>query len=108
MRKIFRGQALGLVGLTLFTQSALADAGNGPYYGHMMGGGWFMGPFMMLIGLAVVVVAVVLVARMLGMGGGATSGRAAPSSALQILEERIARGEIDNQEFEDRKKILSG
>lgn len=29
------------------------------------------------------------------------------SAALQILEERFARGEIDRDEFEDRRRTLS-
>jgi putative membrane protein len=31
----------------------------------------------------------------------------AKSSALAILEERFARGEIDREEFEERRKVLS-
>ena len=79
-------------------------AGEGaPGYGHMMGGGWILGPVMMILFIAVIVAVVVLVVRWLGGTGGA-GGR--PKAALDILEERFARGEIDKDEFEARRQAL--
>jgi uncharacterized membrane protein len=34
--------------------------------------------------------------------------RGGDTSALDILDERFARGEIDIQEYEDRKRVLTG
>jgi putative membrane protein len=33
---------------------------------------------------------------------------AAPDRALELLRERFARGEIDEQEFEARRRVLKG
>jgi len=78
--------------------------GEGAYgYGHMMGGGWILGPVMMILFIAVIVAVVVLVLRWFGGTGGA-GGR--PKAALDILEERFARGEIDKDEFEARRQAL--
>jgi putative membrane protein len=84
---------------------AWADgAGEGVHgYGHMMGGGWILGPVMMILFIAVIVAVVVLVVRWLG-GTGGTGGQ--PKAALDILEERFARGEIDKDEFEARRQAL--
>ena len=98
-------------GLSMVGLGALADApGTGGYAHHgMWGGGWggmFFGFFMMLLVIAAIAAAVVLVARFLG---GAGPGGAAPSgkTPLDILEERFARGEIDTQEFEERRRALA-
>ena len=105
------GLALGL--------PAIAQAQQGmPYYGYgpgMMweeGGGWFhmlFGFLMMILFLGVIVVLVVLGVRWLG--GCRTfavppSASAGPRSALDILKERLAKGEIDVAEFEERKRAL--
>jgi putative membrane protein len=85
------------------------------YYGpHMMwcgGGGYGMifGPLFMIMGLAAVIALVVLLAR---RAGGPLNGPYAtlptPRTALDILKERFARGEIDKDEYEERRRILGG
>jgi putative membrane protein len=47
---------------------------------------------------------VVLVVRWLGGTSGGSGNR--PKAALDILEERFARGEIDKDEFEARRQAL--
>jgi putative membrane protein len=76
--------------------------GPGEWYGMM-----FLGPLMMILFLAAIVVLVVLGVRWLGgsrLGG--TPGPS-PNKALDILKERFARGEIDKDEFELRRRALS-
>ena len=78
------------------------------YYGpHMWGGGygWFMGPIMWLLFIAIAVVVVVLLLRWLGVSGGPAAS-APGKTSLDILKERFAKGEIDKKEFEERRKVL--
>ncbi len=89
---------------------AWADvAGEGTYgHGHMWGGGWahwIFGPIMMVLFVAAIVAVVVLIVRWFG-GGGVVGAGARPKAALDILEERFARGEIDKDEFEARRQAL--
>lgn len=82
------------------------------------GGGYgWVSVILVLVFLAFVVVGVVLLVR--GLGGSSRStppvGREEPapeqprrSAALDVLEERYARGEIDKEEFLQRKKDLTG
>lgn len=78
--------------------------GPGPW--HMMWGGWGWGfgwifPVLMLL---LIGVCVFMMARMWsGHDHGASS-----SSALRILSERFARGEISKEEFEEKRTILAG
>lgn len=85
-----------------------------PYWGPgmMSGGGWFhmlFGWLMMLLFLAAVVVLVVMAVRWLGSSE-QSPFRTPPSQgskrALDILKERLARGEIDVVEFEERRRAL--
>ena len=91
---------------------ALAQQQQRSGYGyHMWDSGWhglFFGPIMMIAFIAVAVVVVILLVRWLG---GVTHGHPQQvqhneKSPLDILKERYAKGEIDKEEFEERRRIL--
>jgi putative membrane protein len=74
----------------------------------MMGGGFGFGGLGMILLWVVIIGAVVLLARALagaqwGGGGGQTRGS---GSARQVLDERFARGEIDRDEYEEKRRLL--
>ena len=84
--------------------------GYGP--GGMMGGyGWGGGSGFGMIGMllwwVLIVLGIVLIAKWL-LSGGPGGGRAAGDRALEILKERYARGDIDKDEFEQKKRDLRG
>lgn len=73
-------------------------------FGWMGGGGIGMGLFWILV----IVVVVLLVRSIWGGRDSAAGGDATPRrSALDILRERYARGEIDREEFEQKRRDLS-
>lgn len=103
---------LGALLATMLPVQVLADA-EGRYYGHgmMWDGGWAMmlfGPLMMIVIIGAIVVLVVLAIRWLGVGGHFPSGHGGMASRtpLDILKERLAKGEIDIAEFEERRRAL--
>lgn len=70
----------------------------------MYGEGGWMGAGMWLFWIILIVVVVVLVKALTGSSSSLmNSGNNNP---LDILKSRYARGEIDDEEFERRKKIL--
>jgi putative membrane protein len=76
------------------------------------GGGWYgmiLGPLVMILVLAVAIAVAVLLVRWLGgPWHGAVSHQAPPGpTPLDILKDRFARGEIDKEEFEERRRVLS-
>ena len=74
-----------------------------------LGWGWGMGFGMISMVLFWVLVILGIVVLVRWIGGSPTSSAAAPlQSALDILKERYARGEIDKQEFEGKKRDLGG
>ena len=91
---------------------AQPDSYSGP---HMMwNGGWFgmfFGLLMMTIFIAVTVALVVLIIRWLSgsshVGYGPTTPPHSTKAPLDILKERYARGEIDKEEFEERRRVLN-
>lgn len=68
------------------------------------GGGWLMGLWMLLFWAGVILL-VVWGVKTLSSGD---NRRSDEGRALQILEERFARGEIDREEFEERRRALEG
>lgn len=67
------------------------------------------GPLFMILFLAILVALVVLLVRWPGgpWPGAVPPHYALPSrTALDILKERFARGEIDKNEFEERRRVL--
>ena len=77
------------------------------YMGNMMGygGGWgFVGVVHMLLWWVLIILAIAVLIRWL-IGGTGRSGSSSDRS-LEILRERYARGEIDKNEFETRKRDL--
>lgn len=59
-----------------------------------------------LVFLVLIIVGVVLVVR--SLSGGGISGRSGGSRALDILDERFARGELEQKDYEERQRLLRG
>ena len=76
---------------------------------HMGSGGWGMlfGPLMMIVFIGAIVVVVVLLLRWFSGVPIGPSAANSGNAAIDILKERFARGEIDQKDFEERKKLLS-
>ncbi|MBZ0105462.1 MAG: SHOCT domain-containing protein [Sulfuricella denitrificans] len=71
-------------------------------YGMSSGSGF--GGIIMILWWALVIVGIVALVKWLISSSAATSGRSSgDSKALDILKERYARGEIDEQAFQKRK-----
>ena len=70
-------------------------------YGNSFGAG---GLLMMVLSVFVIALVVWLV---LTLSQTRTRGDGGPSSALRILEERLARGEIDAEEFRNRRAAIA-
>ncbi|WP_087006265.1 SHOCT domain-containing protein [Rhizobium sullae] len=100
--------ALTLVPSGMLAQTP-ADADRYAYGPHMMGWyGMIFGPLFMVLLLAVLIAAVVLLVRWAVGPWPAPSPRLTPQgrTPLDILKERFARGEIDKDEFEERRRVL--
>ena len=71
------------------------------------GYGMFFGPLFMILTLVAVIAAIVFLIQWLG--GGSWQGAQKPTgpAPLDILKARFARGEIDQKEFESRRKVLT-
>ena len=121
-RNCLRGRILRN-GVGIATAASVALIGLGslaiaqespPYYGPQMmwGGGWYgmiFGPVFMVLVLAGVIALVALLVRWLGGPWyGAQPPHETPASRMpvDILKERFARGEIDKNEFEERRRVL--
>ena len=99
--KVFAG---ALITTVSFATTSLADVGDGYYHHDMMswGGGWFLGPILMILLVIIVIGAVAMSLRL----SGNTSGQKPIDRSIEILNERFAKGEIDEAEFQMRKDVL--
>ena len=124
---------LGPVTVAMFSLTAIASAiaqqNTNPalpeppqyYYHHMWGEPWgwgagmIVGPIMMLLILIGIVTMMAFLVRGFVYGthrhwfhhaGHPYSDRPFGRGALDILEERFAKGEIDKAEFEEKRKLL--
>ncbi len=108
--RIYAG--LTLSAATLMPFAALADPVEGfeGYGPHMMWGGgwlgWIVGPLMMVLVVGGIIAAVVFLARSMGGHAHPAHGPLFQPGPLDILKERFARGEIDKEEYEDRRRVL--
>lgn len=86
--------------------TAWADPESGGYYhGHMWDGGFGMGLFgismMVLFWGVIIALAVFAVRALTGQSHGSQR-----NTAMDTLKERLAKGDIDPEEFEARRKVL--
>ncbi len=72
------------------------------YYGEHMWGWGVLGPFMMIVVWAAIILFIVWLVR---EARGTARGER-DKSALEVLKERYAKGEIERKEFEEKKKDL--
>jgi putative membrane protein len=80
---------------------------DGPHMWGMGWHGWFFGSIMMAILVTALIALIVVLAWRAGAGMHAQQPHQPPAkTALDILKERFARGEIDKTEFEERRRIL--
>jgi putative membrane protein len=79
---------------------------------HDWGFGWgwssgmFFGPLFMIAGPVLLIILLVVLMRW--FANGRESTRATTRSAREILDERFAKGEIQRDEYEERRKVLEG
>jgi putative membrane protein len=109
---VLGGALLVLVLLAVFAGGGLFDSGSMMGQGGMMDGSWgilgILGVLVQLLFwgglLAVIVWAVVRITA--NRQGGGTDARVGGDSAEEVLRQRFARGEIDAEEYDERRRIL--
>jgi putative membrane protein len=93
---------------------ALQWRGYDRYGGYGMGpgmmgwgyGGWFMGIINIIFWVVVIIGIVYLIKYLSFLAKQSGQQSKETDSALDILRERYAKGEINKEEFEEKKKIL--
>lgn len=101
------------LGATVVAAPALAyQGGSTSGYGMMWSAGWASSPLGWLLTFACFALLLVLAFAALHRSGASRrhAVRAEPvagKSALAVLEERFARGEVGRAEYEEKKRLLS-
>lgn len=108
--------ALGVLGGALLILVLMVTFGGGGFFGPggMMGQGgwgawwilWMLVPLLFLGGLIALIAWIVVQLTSSRRGEGAPGTR--EDSAEEILRQRFARGEIDAEEYEERRRTLGG
>jgi len=102
---VLMAQIFGLVSANLVYAQYGGYGGWGP---GMMGYGiigWFH-PILMLIFWGAVIVAIIFLIRRLAQSSKGGTAFKSEDTALEILKKRYARGEINKEEFEQKKQDL--
>jgi putative membrane protein len=87
----------------LLASPLLAGPADAGYHSHMNGWGMGLGFGMMILFWGALVVGTVFLVRWLSEQG---YGSARKNDALETLKQRLARGEIDIEDYEARRKAL--
>lgn len=106
------------VAVAVAATSAMAQVGEitdryGPGHGMMWGSsqwggfGMVLGPIFMILIVIGIVAGVIYLLRHFGAAGPGGSSHTAHDRALALLKERYAKGEIDSEDFAERKKLLA-
>lgn len=110
LNRMYSGLSLTVAMLAPVAALAAPVEGYEGYGPHMMWGGgwlgWVLGPLMMVLIIGGIVALVVFVVRSLASSAHAAQGPSLFPDPLNILKERFARGEIDKEEYEDRRRVL--
>ncbi len=85
---------------------AAAEEGFAHNFEHMGIGGWIIVPFLFIIVMMVFMRIGPMRGMMMGHGSHKEDKHKNNKTALDILKERYAKGEIDKNEFKEKKKDL--
>ena len=114
MRKLLIGKSSAfaaratMISAPALSASARADNWGGGWHDGWGWGHMFFGSIMMVLFWGGLILLVVFAVRSMGAAPGrGMDGPEPRNRALDILEERYARGEIDKAEFEERRQLLS-
>jgi putative membrane protein len=75
--------------------------------GYGMTGGFGFGGIFMILWWVLIIVGIVVLVKWMATSSSADGRSGGDSKALDILKQRYARGEIDEQEFQKRKRDLT-
>ena len=80
------------------------------YDGHAGWGGWVVMSLVMLAFWSILIAAIVVIVKAWHGDGATKPGGPAqePEDGLRVLDERFARGEIDVEEYTQRREVLRG
>lgn len=102
--------ASAAVGWLMISTPALAQygqRGTGDWFGHPMWGGGWMGMGMMIVVWGLIIFGGIALVKWLFDASRKDAGPGPGRSALDILKERYASGEITKDEFENMKADIS-